>query len=171
MPASLRVVEQRRDAGVLRLGVEGVDQLAYRRAASVSSWPASAGGTAVERLLQLQRQLLLAELAHQLGLVLDQDELALVDDADAIGHLLGLFDVVRGEDDGDAALAQASHQLPHVAAQLNVDAGGRLVEEQDLRFVRQRLGDHHAPLHAAGQRDDLRPACPRATGPCSTFSM
>jgi hypothetical protein len=29
-----------------------------------------------QRFLQLQRQLLLAELAHQLGLFLDQDDLA-----------------------------------------------------------------------------------------------
>ena len=48
-----------------------------------------------------------------------------------------------------------AHHLPHVLAQLDVDAGGRLVEEQDLRLVRQRLGDHHAALHAAGQRHDL----------------
>ena len=81
--------------------------------------------------MQLQRQLLLAELAHQLGLVLDQDDLALADDADAVGHLLGLVDVVRGQDDGHAAVAQRAHQLPHVAPQLDVDAGGRLVEEQD----------------------------------------
>ena len=57
--------------------------------------------------MQLQRQLLPAELAHQLGLVLDQDQLALVDDADAIGHLLGFFDVVRREDDRDAASRRA----------------------------------------------------------------
>ena len=48
-----------------------------------------------------------------------------------------------------------AHHLPHVPAQLDVDAGGRLVEEQDLRLVRQRLGDHHPALHAAGQRHDL----------------
>ena len=49
----------------------------------------------------------------------------------------------------------SAHQLPHVAAQLHVDAGGGLVEEQDLRLVRQCLGDQHAPLHAAGEGDDL----------------
>ena len=49
----------------------------------------------------------------------------------------------------------AAHHLPHVLAQFDVDAGGRLVEEQNLRLVRQRLGDQHAPLHAAGQRHDL----------------
>ena len=52
-------------------------------------------------------------------------------------------------------VAQPAHQRPHVAAQLDVDAGGRLVEEQDLRLVRERLGDQHAPLHAARQRHDL----------------
>ena len=49
-----------------------------------------------------------------------------------------------------------AYERPHVAAQFDVDAGGRLVEEQDARFVRQRLGDHHAALHAARERHDLR---------------
>ena len=49
----------------------------------------------------------------------------------------------------------AAHHLPHVPPQLDVDAGGGLVEEQDLRLVRQRLRDHHATLHAARQRHDL----------------
>jgi hypothetical protein len=35
------------------------------------------------------------------------------------------------------------------------DAGGRFVEKQDARFVRQRLGDQHSPLHAAGKRAQL----------------
>ncbi len=60
-----------------------------------------------------------------------------------------------GEDDGDAAFAQAPHHLPHVAAKLDVDAGGGFVQEQDLRLVAERLGDHHPPLHAAGERRDL----------------
>ena len=103
----------------------------------------------------MQLELLLAELLHQPGLFLDQDELALVDDADPIGHLFGFLDVVRGEDDGDAGRLQRSHHFPHVLAQFDVDAGGRLVEKQHLRLMRQGLGDHHAALHAAGQRDDL----------------
>ena len=103
----------------------------------------------------MQRELLLAELLHERGLLLDHDQLALADDADAVGHLLGLVDVVRGEDDGDARVAQAPHQRPHVAAQLDVDAGGRLVEEEDLGLVRERLGDEDAALHPARQRHDL----------------
>ena len=103
----------------------------------------------------MQLQLLLAEFLHQAGLVLDQDNLALVDDADPVGHLLGLFDVMRGENDGDARGLQRPHHFPHALAQLDIDAGGRLVQKQDLWLVRQRLRDHHAALHAAGQRDDL----------------
>ena len=122
---------------------------------SASRQSPSSAGIDGHRLLQVQRQLLLAELLHQLGLLLDHDQLALVDHADAVGHLLGLVDVVGGQDDGDAAFAQAPHQRPHVAAQLDVHARGRLVEKQDLRLVRQRLGDHHAALHAARQRHDL----------------
>ena len=148
------VVEQRGDAGALALGVVGVDQLlAARRQRELVA--REVVRDRVERVVQLQRELLLAELVHQLGLALDQDDLALVDDADAVGHLLGFFDVVRGEDDGDAGGAQRAHHVPHVLAQLDVDAGGRLVEEQHLRLVRERLGDQHAPLHAAGQRHDL----------------
>ena len=103
----------------------------------------------------MQRELLLAELAHQRGFLLDQDQLAAIDHADAVGHLLGFLDVMRGEDDGDARLTHRPHQAPHVLPQLDVDAGGRLIEEQDLRLMRERLGDHDAALHAAGQRHDL----------------
>src|SRR4051812_11010209 len=112
-------------------------------------------GDAVERLVQLQGQALLAELTHELGLLLDNNELALADHPDPVGHLLGLFDVMGGEDDGHAGRAERAHEAPHVLPELDVDAGRRLVEEQDLRLVGQRLGDHHPALHAAGQRHDL----------------
>src|SRR5205085_8864237 len=60
-------------------------------------------------------------------------------DADAIRHLLGFLDVVRGEDDGDAGAAQAAYDLPHVLAQLDVDTGGGLVEKQN-RSEERRVG-------------------------------
>ncbi len=94
------------------------------------------GGNLRERRLQMQGELLLAELAHQRRLLLDQDERALVDDPDAVRHFLGFLDVVRGQNDGHAALAQAADEIPHVAPQLDVHAGRRLVEEQDVGLVR-----------------------------------
>ena len=132
---AVEIAQQRGDAGALALGVVGEDQL-LPPSASVSGCAASVGRHRVELLLQMQDQLLLAELAHQLGLVLDQDDLAFVDHADAVGHVLGFLDVMRGQDDGDAGGAQVAHHLPHVLAQFDVDAGGRLVEEQHLRLVR-----------------------------------
>ena len=83
----------------------------------------------------MQAQLLLAELFHQRGLVIHHHQLALVDHADAVGHLLGLLDVMGGENDGDAIGAQAPHHLPHVAAQLHIHPGGGLIQEQDARLV------------------------------------
>ena len=79
----------------------------------------------------------------------------MIDDADAVGHFFGFFDVMRSENDGDPRCAQGAHQLPHLFAQLDVDARGRLVEKQDLRLVRQRLGNHQPAFHAAGQHPDL----------------
>ncbi|HEY0438232.1 MAG TPA: ABC transporter ATP-binding protein, partial [Phenylobacterium sp.] len=73
IPAEL--AQQLGDAGVLRLGVEGVDQLAaVRLQPQVVLRQARRHG--LQRLLQVERQLLLAELAHQLGLLLHQDQLA-----------------------------------------------------------------------------------------------
>jgi hypothetical protein len=146
--------DQLRDARVVALRVVGVDE---RGAVGRAFEPErrQLGRHRRERLLQLHGQLLLAELAHQFVLVFDEHELAAENDADAVGHFLGFLDVVGGQQDRHAAFAQRIDQLPHVAAQLDVDAGGRLVEEQDARLVRQRLRDHHAALHAARQRHQL----------------
>ena len=149
-----QIAQQAGDAGALALGVVIIGDLA-----SILGEDEVVGRQRrrdrLNLVLQLERQAFAAEFLHQLGLVLDQDDLALVDDADPVRHLLGFVDVMGGEDDGDAGGLQRSHHFPHALAQLDVDAGGRLVEEQDLWLVRQRLCDHHAPLHAAGQREDL----------------
>src|SRR6185437_8082226 len=62
------LVEQRGDAGALAAGIVGVDQLSSVLAER-QMVRGERGWHGVERLLQLQRELLLAELAHQLGLV------------------------------------------------------------------------------------------------------
>src|SRR5206468_3289666 len=64
-------------------------------------------------------------------------------------------DVVGRQDDRHATRLQRAHERPHVAPQLDVDAGGRLVEKQDRWLVRKRLRDEQPALHAAGQRHDL----------------
>ena len=63
--------------------------------------------------------------------------------------------------DGQAeALLQVADQLVEVGGADRVEAGGRLVEEQDLGVERQRARQAGALAHAAGQlaRDTWRPA-------------
>ncbi len=84
------------------------------------------------------------------GGVLDED-LAVVDDGDAVAELVGLFHVVGGEDDGDALLAEAADGVPHGDAGLGIEAGGGLVEEEDLGAVGDGAGDLDALGEAAGE--------------------
>src|SRR5207302_8772354 len=70
------VLEQGGDTGALALGIVGVDDFvaAGRKRQPMAGERLRYG---VEPLLQVKRQLLLAELAHELGLVLDQNDFAL----------------------------------------------------------------------------------------------
>ena len=116
---------------------------------------AQVAGDRLQRQLEVNRQVPLAQLLHQDVLVLNQDDLALGDDPDPVGHLLGLLDIVGGEDDGDASGPQGPDHLPHVPSEFDIDPRRGLVQEQDGGLVAERLGDHHPPLHAPGQGHDL----------------
>src|SRR5207244_2939436 len=63
--------------------------------------------------------------------VFDED-LAVVDDGDAVAELVGLLHIVGGEDDGDAFAAEVADGVPHGDAALGVEAGGGLVEEENF---------------------------------------
>ena len=52
--------------------------------------------------------------------------------ADAVGELLGLLEVVRRQQDRRAVGVQVADQVPELSPGLGVEAGGRLVEEQQL---------------------------------------
>ena len=78
-------------------------------------------------------------------------DLPAVDDGDVAAERLGLFQIVRREDDGGAVLVDLAQELPHRAADLDVHAGRRLIEDQQARLVHQRARDHQPALHAAGQ--------------------
>lgn len=81
---------------------------------------------------------------------------ALVHQADAVGAPLGLFEVVRGEHDGRAVLAQPVDGVPQRVAGLDVQAGGGLVEEDQLRRPVDGGGEVQPPLLTAGQLRHLR---------------
>ena len=78
------------------------------------------------------------------------DDLAVVHDRDPVAERVGLFEVVGGDEDGHALGAQPADLVPHVGPALRVEAGGRLVEEDDARLVDDAERDVDPPALAAG---------------------
>ena len=79
------------------------------------------------------------------------DDLALVHEDHAIGHVAGEADLVGDDQHGAALVGQLPHHAQHLADQLDVERRGRLVEQDQLGLHRQHAGDGHALLLAAGQ--------------------
>src|SRR5690606_42155698 len=77
------------------------------------------------------------------------DDRAAVDDRQVAAQVLGFLEVVGGEDDGGAGGVDLAQGLPHAAADLDVDTGGGLVEDQQARPRHHCAGDHQPALHAA----------------------
>ena len=80
------------------------------------------------------------------------DDRALVQDRDAVGELLGLVEVLGGEQHGRAALGELLDGLPHLDPRLGVEAGGGFVEEDDRRVADQAHRDVEPASHAARVR-------------------
>ncbi len=77
------------------------------------------------------------------------DEPAFMDHADPIGELVGFIEILRGQQHRRTRADQIPDQRPHVHAAARVDAGGRLIEKQDVGPAHQRRGQVQAPLHPA----------------------
>ena len=84
------VFQQRNDAARFILRVVGVGQFAAI-GGQVEPVSAQAGRYLPDLVFQLQREFLLAELAHQFGFFLDQNDLAAVDHANPVRHFLGFI--------------------------------------------------------------------------------
>ena len=74
-----------------------------------------------------------------------RDHAAAVDDRDPVAKLLGLLHVVRGEYGGASLATAIADDLPHLPPRVGIEAGGRLVEKQQLRIAHQGHG-HGQPL-------------------------
>jgi hypothetical protein len=72
-----------------------------------------------------------------------------MDDHDPVGQRIGLLEIVRGQDDAAARCRQAAQRGPERAADLDVEAGGRLVEEDELGVPRERDPEQDAALLAS----------------------
>src|SRR5262249_27785764 len=141
----IQPLEQGRDAGALLVTIESVFQLApasLQRQSPIAQLQRNE----IQRLEKIERQLLLAKLFHQLDFSFDHDQFSLVDHPDSVGHFLSLVDIVSSQDDCHAAFSQPSYQGPHLAAQFDVDAGGRLIQKENLRLLRPGLGAPNPPL-------------------------
>jgi hypothetical protein len=80
---------------------------------------------------------------------------AVVEDDQPVAQALGLVHEVGREEDRLALLEQVLQPLPHQVARLRVEAGGRLVEQQQVGVVDERAAEREAPLHSA--RELARP--------------
>src|SRR5436190_1546846 len=102
---------------------------------------------------------LLLELGRRAG----RDDLAMVDDRDAVGHPIGFVHVVRGEEDRHTlGRIQILDVRPHLIAALGVESQRRLVEEQDPGGVQEPARDLEAPSHPARERlHEVVPAIPQ----------
>jgi hypothetical protein len=61
------------------------------------------------------------------------DDLTVVYDSDPVGELIGLVEVLRGEQYRSAFGGEGSDDVPDLVAAARVEAGGRLVEEDQIR--------------------------------------
>src|SRR5262249_48913344 len=72
-----------------------------------------------------------------------------LDDADAIDQPLRHIEDVRGENDGAAGPRSVVQQVLDLARDRGVEAGQRLVEDQQLGIVQERAGERRLLFHAA----------------------
>ncbi len=102
-------------------------------------------GLGVEQLVRVG---VLGPLEDVLHLAL-LDDAALGHDADPVGHLADDAEVVGDPQHGHAeARLQVLQQLQHLGLDGDVERGGGLVRDEQLRLIGERHGDHH-PLALA----------------------
>jgi hypothetical protein len=78
------------------------------------------------------------------------DDVPVVDHEDVVGEPIGLLEVLRGEQQGGAAVHQQVEHRPQLGPRPRVEAGGGLVEEEHLGSGHERGRQVEAPPHAAG---------------------
>src|SRR5437763_6441992 len=79
------------------------------------------------------------------------EDATVLDDRHAVGERLGLLEVVRGEQHGLAEVPERAHGVPRRPPRGRVEAGGRLVEEDQLRIGHQGQRQVEAAQRAARQ--------------------
>ena len=78
----------------------------------------------------------------------------LANDEDAVDQAEDFLDLARHDDHRQASVGQRADQGVDLAARADVDAAGRLVEQQHPAVAQQPPGQHHLLLVAAGEGAD-----------------
>ncbi len=81
---------------------------------------------------------------------------ACVENREAVAESLRFVHEMRRQQNRLAFLQQTLQALPDQVTRLRIEAGGRLVEQQQVRIVHQRACQRQAPLHAAGECREWR---------------
>ena len=76
---------------------------------------------------------------------------------DVIGEPFGLEQEVGAHEHGAAVVRHLADEREHRAGRLGVEAGGRLVEQEQVGFVERRAGEREARLHAGRVAADALP--------------
>jgi hypothetical protein len=79
------------------------------------------------------------------------DDPAVVDHNDPIRNLIGLFEVMGGEDDGPSLLAELAHHSPERPTAVDIHGHGRLVQEDQFRIPGDGQGEADPLGFAPGQ--------------------
>ena len=81
-------------------------------------------------------------------------DLAGIHHGEAVAQLLGLVHVMSRDDQRDPVRLEAVEPVPEHVPRLRVEAGGRLVQQEDLGLVDQRPGDREPAPHSSGEHLD-----------------
>ena len=93
-------------------------------------------------------------LAAQLGTRAEQHDVALAEQRDAVADALHAIEQMRRQQHRDVALLELADDLQQLDRRLRIEAGGRLVEDRDLRVLHQDFGKAEPLPHAARERRD-----------------
>ncbi len=92
---------------------------------------------------------LAADLRLQLVCRTARDDPPLVDDRDLVRELVGLLEVLGGEEERRALAHLGPDHVPHAESAARVEPGRRLVEEENARPAGQRRREVEPPAHPA----------------------
>ncbi len=121
---------------------------AIRRLAAVRHYPR---GNAIRRAAKMRQHLTArAEcIADKVFSGAQRDDLAMVDDGNAIAQTLGFFHIVRRVDERHALAAQLLDHFENIVARLRVYSHGGFIHQDQLGLMYEAGCHVKAPLHAS----------------------